>query len=45
MDDLTDRPIPYLMITNGGGVTEVQRREALSRDFGVEVGGSLAVVK
>lgn len=32
------RPIPYLLMTNGGGVTEAKRREALSRDFNVEVG-------
>lgn len=25
------------MITNGGGVTELKRRAALSKDFGIEV--------
>lgn len=34
---LTRRPIPYLMITNGGGVTEAQRRIGLGKNFDIEV--------
>jgi hypothetical protein len=32
------RPVPFLMITNGGGVTEAERCKALSAELDVEVG-------
>ena len=31
------RPVPFLMITNGGGVTEAERCKALSAELEVEV--------
>ena len=42
-EELTYSPIPYLMITNGGGVTEAHRRTALSKNFDVKVSRLLAV--
>lgn len=32
-------PVPFLCITNGGGVTEAERCKALSAELDVEVGG------
>jgi hypothetical protein len=34
---LEDRRIPWITITNGGGVPDETRRAALSRELGVEV--------
>jgi ribonucleotide monophosphatase NagD (HAD superfamily) len=34
---LCHRPVPFLMITNGGGMTEADRIKALTRDLGVPV--------
>lgn len=35
--DRRPRPIPFLLMTNGGGVTEDERRKKLGKNFGVEV--------
>lgn len=32
------RPVPFLLMTNGGGVVDSERVKLLSRDLGVEVG-------
>jgi ribonucleotide monophosphatase NagD (HAD superfamily) len=31
------RKVPFLLMTNGGGQTEEQRRKTLERDFGLPV--------
>lgn len=34
------RPVPFLLMTNGGGMPESERVKALERDFGQSVGGN-----
>ncbi|GFZ49435.1 hypothetical protein JCM24511_07555 [Saitozyma sp. JCM 24511] len=36
-DGRLPKPVPFLMITNGGGMTEADRIKALTRDLGVPV--------
>ncbi|OCF37871.1 HAD hydrolase [Kwoniella heveanensis BCC8398] len=37
-DGRLEMPIPFLLITNGGGVPDEERRAALSEELGVELG-------
>lgn len=38
VDGRLERPVPFLLMTNGGGVPDAQRRKLLSRDFDLELG-------
>ncbi|KAK4688998.1 hypothetical protein P7C73_g1117, partial [Tremellales sp. Uapishka_1] len=37
-DGTLAKPIPFLLMTNGGGVPDAERRAALSSELGVEIG-------
>ncbi|WVF72738.1 TIGR01456 family HAD hydrolase [Kwoniella sp. CBS 6097] len=37
-DGRLEKPVPFLLITNGGGVPDDERRAALSEELGVELG-------
>ncbi|RSH78616.1 uncharacterized protein EHS24_002345 [Apiotrichum porosum] len=37
-DGRLPEPVPFLLMTNGGGVPDAQRRALLSRDLGIELG-------
>lgn len=36
-DGQLERPVPFLLMTNGGGMTESDRMVALERDFALPV--------
>ncbi|KAJ3217663.1 hypothetical protein HDU67_007486 [Dinochytrium kinnereticum] len=41
---LVDMKVPFIFLTNGGGVTEEKRAEAMSRKFGVEIDPGMVVL-